>query len=414
MKFRNIPKNIQYRALPADLKGLNEKKNDLITRAESILNDAETNKRELTDAEAQELAEIRDDVRKIKEALKIAEELHEEKKELKEEGDALGVDGRACGDDKKREAEQKAKEEAEVRAFDNYLRGVVAHKRAGDVDLTKGANGAVIPTTIANKIISKVYNICPILERSTKYNVKGKLQIPYYDEDTNSITVSYANEFEELTSSVGSFDSIELDGFLAGALTLVSRSLINNSDFNLVDFVVEKMAYAIKRFIEHELLKGTSGKVTGLSTLTNVVTAGATTAITADEVVQLHDSIKDDFQQNAIWIMSSATRTALRTLKSTTGYYLLNDDMTSPYGTTLLGKPVYVSDNMDDMGAGKTAIYYGDMRGLATKFSEDMEIEVLREKYATQHAVGVVGWLEFDSKVEDNQKIAKLVMASGN
>ena len=387
-------------------KALVEKKNDLIVRAEAILNDAEANKRELTDAEAQELAEIRDDVRKIKEALKIAEELHEEKKELKEEGDVL--DGRACGDDKKREAEQKAKEEAEVRAFDNYLRGRINQR--GDVDLTKSANGAVIPTTIANKIISMVYNICPILERSTKYNVKGKLVVPYYDESSNAITVAYATEFQDLESSVGAFDKIELDGYLAGALTLISRSLINNSEFNLVDFVVEKMAYAIKRFIEHELLVGTVGSVTGLSTLTNAITAGSATAITADEVVKLHDAIKDDFQANAIWIMSPATRTALRTLKSTTGYYLLNDDLSSPFGSTLLGKPVYVSDNMPDMGAGNTAIYYGDMKGLATKFSEDMSIEVLREKYATQHAVGVVGWLEFDSKVEDAQKIAKLVM----
>jgi HK97 family phage major capsid protein len=89
-----------------------------------------------------------------------------------------------------------------------------------------------------------------------------------------------------------------------------------------------------------------------------------------------------------------------------------NLNVSSPFGTTLLGKPVYVSDNMEDMGAGKTAIYYGDMSGLATKFSQDMEIEVLREKYATQHAVGVVGWLEFDAKLENVQKIAKLVMAS--
>lgn len=402
MRVRNIPKNIQYRAV--SVKGLEEKKNDLIERAESILNDAETNKRELTDDEAQELAEIRDDVRKIKEALNIADELKDDKKMVKEDNNVP-----ANQDDKNKEAEQKANEEAETRAFDAYLRNRVEHQR-GAVNLTKGENGAVIPATIAKKIISKVYNICPILERSTQYNVKGKLVVPYYDEDTSTITVAYANEFEELASDVGAFDKIELDGFLAGALTLVSRSLINNTDFNLVDFVVEKMAYAVKRFIEHELLIGTSGKVTGLSTLTNGITAGSATAITADEVVQLHDSIKDDFQENAIWIMSPQTRTALRTLKSTTGYYLLNDDLSSPFGATILGKPVYVSDNMPDMGAGNVAIYYGDMRGLATKFSENMEIEVLREKYATQHAVGVVAWLEFDSKVEDNQKIAKLTM----
>lgn len=406
MKKRNI-KNLNVRTLPVSTskyKGLVEKKNDLVTRAEAILNDAETNKRELTDAEAQELAEIRDDVRKIKEALKISDELKEEKKELKEDAAEEMAEAAAA-----KEAADKA--EAEARAFEAYVRGTVLNERT-DYNMTKAANGAVIPTTIANKIIALVYNICPILERSTKYNVKGKLVIPYYDESSHAITVSYASEFEELAGSVGNFDKIELDAFLAGTLTLISRSLINNAQFNIVDFVVERMAYAIKRFIEGELLNGTVSKVTGLSTLSNKITAAATTAITADEVVRLHDAIKDDFQANAIWIMSPATRTALRTLKSTTGYYLLNDDLSTPFGTSLLGKPVYVSDNMPDMAAGKTAIYYGDMRGLATKFSEEMTIEVLREKYATQHAIGVVGWLEFDAKVEDAQKIAKLVMAA--
>lgn len=383
-------------------KGLVEKKNDLITRAEAILNDAETNKRELTDDEAQELAEIRDDVRKIKEALKIHDELKEEKQELKEEAAEDKAEAQAM-------KEAACKEEADRRAFEAYVRGVVLNERNA-VNMTKAANGAVIPTTIANKIIAMVYNICPILEKSTKYNVKGKLVVPYYDESTNSITVDYADEFVELTSEVGAFTKIELDGFLAGTLTLISRSLINNAQFNIVDFIVERMAYAIKRFIEGELLNGTEGKVAGLSGVTKSITAAATTAITADEVVRLHDAIIDDYQANAIWIMSPATRTALRTLKSNTGYYLLNDDISTPFGSSLLGKPVYVSDNMPDMAAGKTAIYYGDMRGLATKFSEEMTIEVLREKYATQHAVGVVGWLEFDAKVEDAQKIAKLVM----
>ena len=383
-------------------KGLVEKKNDLITRAEAILNDAETNKRELTDDEAQELAEIRDDVRKIKEALKIHDELKEEKQELKEEAAEDKAEAQAM-------KEAACKEEADRRAFEAYVRGVVLNERDA-VNMTKAANGAVIPTTIANKIIAMVYNICPILEKSTKYNVKGKLVVPYYDESTNSITVDYADEFVELTSEVGAFTKIELDGFLAGTLTLISRSLINNAQFNIVDFIVERMAYAIKRFIEGELLNGTENKVAGLSGVTKSITAAATTAITADEVVRLHDAIIDDYQANAIWIMSPATRTALRTLKSNTGYYLLNDDISTPFGSSLLGKPVYVSDNMPDMAAGKTAIYYGDMRGLATKFSEEMTIEVLREKYATQHAVGVVGWLEFDAKVEDAQKIAKLVM----
>ena len=180
------------------------------------------------------------------------------------------------------------------------------------------------------------------------------------------------------------------------------------------------MSLAIKRFLEKELLigtpanvgAGTPAKILGLSTLSNGVTTASASAITADEVIQLHDKVKDDYQQNAMWVMSSATRTALRLLKGNDGHYLLNDDISTPFGTSMLGKPVYVSDNMPDMAAGKTAIYYGDMSGLATKFSENLTIEVLRERFITQAAYGIISRADFDAKVENAQKIAKLVMGT--
>lgn len=390
----------------ANFKALEEKKNDLITRAEETLNKAKTEKRELTDDEAQELAEIRDDIRKIKETLKLDDDFAELDREKKSK-DLPSADG----EDSKMTDEQRAKEKAtqECRAFENFIRGRIVNERAGELTPASGSGQALIPTTIANRIIKKVYNICPILERSSKYNVKGNLNLPYYDTTSDNITVAYQEEFVAMSSHNGKFTTIQLTGFLAGALSKISRSLINNSDFNIVDFVVDEMAYAIKRFIEHELLVGTVGKVTGLSTLTNSLETASSVAITSDEVIKLHDSIKDEFQNNAIWIMSPATRTALRLLKDQMGRYMLQDDISLPFGTSLLGKPVYVSDNMPEIGAGNTAIYYGDMKGLATKFSEDINIEVLREKYADEHAVGVIGWFEFDSKVEDAQKIAKLV-----
>ena len=42
-----------------------------------------------------------------------------------------------------------------------------------------------------------------------------------------------------------------------------------------------------------------------------------------------------------------------------------------------------------------------------------MNLEVLWEKYATQHAVGVVMWIEPGSKVENAQKISVLKMKAG-
>lgn len=387
-------------------KELEEKKNDLITRAEQSVNKAKEEKRELTDDEMAELAEIRDNVRKIVDQMKLDDDLNDmEDKKPKPEPKPADDNG---GGDMTEEEKQKQQAENETRAFENYIRGKVVHERAGE--LTKSDNGAVIPTTIAQKIIKHVYDVSPILEKSTKYNVKGVLQIPYYDDQTSTLKVAYQDEFKPLTSSNGTFKSISLTGYLAGALSKISNSLINNSQFDIVNFVVTEMGDSIARFIEHELLQGTPDKVTGLSTVKNVTTTASATAITSDEVIQLKDSIKDAFQNNAIFIMSNSTRTALRLLKDSTGRYLLNDDVTSPFGTTLLGKPVFVSDNMDDIASNKTVIYYGDMSCLATKFNEAVNIQVLREKYADEHATGVVGWFEFDSKVENEQGLAKLVM----
>ena len=384
-------------------KELNERKNDLITRAEETLNKAKEEKRELTEAEAEELAEIRDNVRRIMKTLELKGEFD------KMEGKALEKEG-LPKDEAKTEIEIEKEERAlnEEKAFADYIRGVVTNERATNMTLTD--NGAVIPTTIANRIIRKVYDISPILQRSTKYNVKGTLELPYYDESTQAITVAFAQEFQELESNIGKLDSITLTGYLAGALSLISRSLINNSQFDIVAFVVDVMAYDISRFIEDTLLNG-KGSVTGLSNLTNVKTTASATAITADELILAQGKVKDVYQNNAIWIMSPATRDAIRSLKDEMGRYLLQDDISLPFGKSLLGKPIYVSDNMPEMKAGKNAIYYGDMSGLATKFAEELSIQVLREKYATMHAVGVVGWIEFDSKVENAQKIVAVKMA---
>lgn len=398
------------------MKELIEKKNDLITRAEEVINTAKTEKRELTEAEAAEIAEIRDNVRRIVRHLELVDDIDElDRMGRKEEGEQVMEK-----ETTKEVEETRAIEIQEREAFENFIRGYVVHERAGELtptpynpsSPTAGAGGALIPTTIVNYIIKKVYDICPILERSQKFNVKGNLEVPFYPADSNKINVAYQSEFSPLTSSSGSFDTVTLTGFLAGCLTKISRSLINNVNFDIVGFVVDEMAYQISRWIEGELLNGTQNKVSGLSTLTNGITAASQTAITADEVVKLHDSIKDRFQNNAIWIMSPSTRTALRLLKSNTGYYLLNDDISTPFGTSLLGKPVYVSDNMPNIAAGNKVIYYGDMRGLATKFNENINIEVLRERYADEHAYGVIGWLEFDSKVIDEQQLAVMKMAS--
>lgn len=380
-------------------KKLIEEKNDLIEQAQAIVDKAKVEERAMTEEEAAQFEELKAKVNEIAKLIGYEEDLNEmEEKTIKND----------MTDSQPTAEETDANE---IRAFENYIRGVVTNERATNLDA--GINGAVIPTTIANQIWTKVVDRSPILQKCTVYNTNGKLELPYYDESETAITVAFSDEFTSLSSNAGKFQKVELSNHLAGALTLVSKSLINNSDFDIVGFVVDQMSDSVQSFLEKVILNGdTDHGVKGLSDVKTVETASGT-AITADEVIKLKDSVKDAYQTNAFFIMNSTTRTALRLLKDKNDRYILNDDISSTFGTTLLGKDVYVSDNMPEIAAGKVAIYYGDFKGLVTKFSENIDIQVLRERYADMHAVGVVGWVEFDSAVADKGAIVGMKMKQG-
>lgn len=381
-----------------NFKWYKEKREEYQTRMQELLDQAQVEERALTEEESTEFDDLEKKIQNIDKT--VAAEERARKLDLTEKEEEETEEQRA-----------EDKEKADERAFANYIRGIVSEERADN--LVTAENGAVVPTSIANKIITKVYDICPVYQLADRYPVKGTLSIPYYEEDgSNAITVAYASESTALTANSGKFKSVELKGFLAGALCKVPKSLVNNSDFAVTEFVINRMAESIARWIEKEMLIGTSSKITGLSNATQVVTAAAATAITADELIDLQEQLPDMYQPGSVFVMNKATRTAIRKLKDNDGNYILNKDATSRWGYTLFGSDVYVSDNMPKMAAEAAAVYYVNFSGLAIKMAEDVNIEVLRERFADQHCLGVIGWLEIDGKIEDQQKVAVLKMAT--
>ena len=129
--------------------------------------------------------------------------------------------------------------------------------------------------------------------------------------------------------------------------------------------------------------------------------------------MDLQDLIPDQYQENARFIMHRNTRNAIRKFKDHEGDYMLNRDFQAKWGYTLLGKEVYTSKQMLQIAGGNVVIFYGDFSGLAVKTVETGQIQPLYEKFATQHAIGLVAWLEFDAKIADKEKIARLKMAGG-
>lgn len=389
----------EYRTLPNDEKALEEQRTDLMVTMNNILEVAKSETRTLTEEEKTNFDKIETEIKKIDNTLAAIET----KRTLENKNHS------------KEKKNLENRELSEERAFETYIRGMMSETRIGEQNLTMGNNGDIIPVTIANRIIKEVKDICPILARATMFNVKGTLKIPVWGKanSNHDITVGYQKEFTEITADSGKFTSIDLGGYLAGALSLIGKSVINNAQVDVVSFVVSEMAQKIALFIEGELLKGTgSSAAQGITATTNIKTAASSSAITADELIDLQSQVKQAYQQNACWIMNSSTFTAIKKLKDSNDRYLLQDDITGEFPYRLLGKPVFLSDNMPSITNDAKVIVYGDLSALSVNFRENIEIQILKEKYATQHAVGVVAWFEFDSKVTDNQKVTVLQMAS--
>ena len=381
-----------------NIKGLEEKRIDLKGQMEALLDTAKAEERAMTTEEINKFDELE------KEIVNIDKTIEREEKRNMEENKEFTKDVTV--------------EERDVKSFADYIRNAVAGiENRAETNLAKGDNGAVIPKTIVKKIMEKVEDISPIYKLATKYHIAGIINVPKEDNSSDTITVAYATEFTELESHSNKFTTIELTGYLYGALTKISKSLLRNSDFDLTNWVVKKMAKKIASFIEKELINGTSGKISGILgsyDATNMkVTLAKAGAITADELIDLQELVPDEYQADCIFVMNRATRKAIRKLKDGQGNYLLEKDSTSKWGHRLLGADVYCSDNIPALGtASKAVVMYGDFSGLAVKEGEKSEIQVLTERFATQHAVGVVAWGELDAKVEDTQKIAVAVTGS--
>ena len=374
-----------------NLKALMERRAELQEQMTSLLSTAETEKRAMTEEEAAQFDALENDVKAIDETIAREE--------------------RARALDRPAATQQQETEDMERRAFEEYVR--TGEVRTGEQNLSMGNNGAIIPVSIANRIIKTVHDRCPILAGATRYNVPGTLKVPVWGKanSTHDITVGYQSEFTDITADSGAFSSVDLSGYLAGALTLIGRSVSNNATVPVTDFIVNQMGEEIAIWIEKELLTGSgSSAATGALNTTTTLTTAASTAITADELISLQAKIKQAYQGNACWTMHPDTFVAITKLKDSNTRYLLQDDYSSEFPYRILGKPVYLSDNMPAVAASAKAVLYGDYSGLSVNFRENISIEILREMYATQHAIGVVGWFEFDSKVTDNQKLAVLTM----
>lgn len=217
-------------------------------------------------------------------------------------------------------------------------------------------------------------------------------------------TASWVDEEGTINESDDAFSQVSIGAYKLGTLIKVSEELLNDSVFNLESYISKEFARRIGSKEEDAFFNGDGvGKPIGIFNSTGGaevgVTAASSTAITADELIDLFYSLKAPYRKNAVWVLNDATIKAIRKLKDNNGNYLWQPALTANTPDTILGRPVFTSSYVPTIAAGAKTIAFGDFSYYWVADRQSRSFKRLNELYAATGQVGFVATQRVDGKL---------------
>lgn len=199
------------------------------------------------------------------------------------------------------------------------------------------------------------------------------------------------------------FGQVQLDAHKVGTIIKVSEELLNDSAFDLENYIAEEFTRRIGDKEEEAFLTGNgTGKPTGILNATGGgqvgVTTASATAITADELIDLYYSLKAPYRKNAVWVLNDSTVKAIRKLKDLSGNYLLQPAIKDGEVSTLLGRPYFTSAYAPEIAADAKTILFGDLSYYWIGDRQGISFKRLNERYADNGQIGFLAFKRLDGK----------------
>lgn len=283
--------------------------------------------------------------------------------------------------------------------FGRILRG----KRTLHNVLSEGVDadgGYLCPTEFERQIVTALEEENVMRKLCKVITTDNERKIPV--AATHS-TAAWTAENAAYTESDPTFNQKTIDAYKLTDLVKVSIELLQDSMFDLEDYIAREFARAFGVAEETAFCVGNgSGQPTGLFTANGgtvgVTTAGAA-AITADELISLVYALKSPYRKNAKFLMNDSTVAAIRKLKDGNGNYLWQPALTAGQPDKLLGYELYTSPYVPTLAAGAYTVAFGDFKNYWIADRAGRTVQRLNELYSTNGQVGFVATERVDGKI---------------
>ena len=280
---------------------------------------------------------------------------------------------------------------------------------------TDSEGGYLIPDEFERNLLSGLEenNIFRTLANIIQ-TTSGDRKIPIVASHGSAAWVDEEGAYSE---SDDAFAQITLGAYKLGTMMKVSDELLNDSVFDLENYLSGEFARRIGNAEEDAFINGDGvGKPTGILAAKGGgeigVTTSSGTAFTADDLINLYHSLLTPYRKKAVWLMNDSTVQFIRKLKDSNGQYLWQPSLVAGTPNTILGCPVMVSRYMPEIGAGNKAVAFGDFSYFWIADRQGRSFMRLNELFAAHGQVGFRGSQRVDGKLILPEAIKVMQMKS--
>ena len=332
------------------------------------------------------------EMQRLDDAVQRAEDRQRREEELGKPANSRIVEGMGG----KKAEDVRATEEYKAK-FEDYIRTKGARN---DLQESVAADGGYLVPTEFERVLYEVRDKTdPIFELAGRISL-GALEknVPYVDSQGAASIISEGAPYPDNDDDFG---IVVFHAYKYGRIIKATDEMIADSVFDIYTYCAQSLGRAIGKAAAAHLWTGTgTAQPQGVLTAAGVgVTAAATNAVTADELIDLYYSLKEPYRMTATWAMNDTTVAAVRKLKAQgTGQYLWAPGFNGA-PDTILGRPLRTSENIPTLAAGKPVIAFGDIEaGYKIADRRGFEFKILDQLYAANGKIGFRGNARMDGR----------------
>ena len=290
-------------------------------------------------------------------------------------------------------------EVSEYRQLDNFLRGKdggrsfdVEKRDVNDLNayVTTSDGSELVGTSMNSFIYELMVDASAFMQTGPTVLNTGSgepLTIPIIDTYS---TAGLVVEAAAIPLSAPTTTNITLNSYKYAFLVQVTRELLADSTFNVVDFVTRQGAAALGRGIDTALVTGSgSSQPNGIDLATVGTTLATLSTWTGPELIDHVHTVIGPSRQGSTWLINDTEIAKIRKILVATeaNNYAWQPGLSAGQPDMLLGYPVVAEPNLSVGGANNILGVFGNTAGYFARFAGGFQIE-RSDEYAfnTVHA----------------------------